>query len=226
VDAVGPNVDVALVLERAAAPLLLLLDPGLLEPNDGRRRQAGSLRADQVLQVLREVAGGDALEVEPGDQLVDRLRPSKVRRQNLARETEALAILVNSSIIDARLLDVDHTDSGLDLARLAVAVSHNQPATVLVSLVGMIVDVCGNLRLDRLRQHLLGSLFKDLCQGVFGRGAWTWDDFVRSVAHVAYRPSSGLLVVVDNHQGTPRSHIAIHNFWSYLHELANLVHHE
>jgi hypothetical protein len=37
VDAISPDVDVALAFERASAPLLLLLDPGLLEPDHRRR---------------------------------------------------------------------------------------------------------------------------------------------------------------------------------------------
>ncbi len=85
-----------------------------------------------------------------------------------------------------------------------------------IQLAGVLVDAGGHLGVDRLRQHLPSPLSKDFLEKVVRGRAWTWVDFVRSVAHVAYLPLRGFLVGLDNHQGTPRSHIVIHDIRSYL----------
>src|SRR6202042_1956264 len=47
VAAVGPDVDVALGRQVALAPLLVFVDPDVLQPRDGRGRQAKSILAEQ-----------------------------------------------------------------------------------------------------------------------------------------------------------------------------------
>ena len=165
-DAVRPDVDVALVLERALTPLLLLLHPGLLEPNDRRWREASGLGSDQVSQALREVAGGDALEVQPGDELVDRLRPPKVRRQDLARESESVAVFIHPAIVHAWLADLDDSHPGLDSPLLLVSVAGDETAAVFIDFVDVVVDVGGDFVLDRPLKHLLGAFSQNLLEDV------------------------------------------------------------
>ena len=69
VDAVDPEIDVALGREIALAPAHVLVRPGVLEPPDGRGREPAGVLAEQREERLLEVAGGDALEVEDRDQL-------------------------------------------------------------------------------------------------------------------------------------------------------------
>src|SRR6516162_4710880 len=66
-NAVGPEVYVALRREVALAPARVLLRPSLLEPPDGRGREPTGVLAKQRDERLFEVAGGDALEVEDWD---------------------------------------------------------------------------------------------------------------------------------------------------------------
>ena len=67
-------------------PLLEFFFPNGLQPGDGRGRQARTVRPHQGFQGLAEVARADALQVQPGDQLLDALGLSQVRRQNLRGE--------------------------------------------------------------------------------------------------------------------------------------------
>ena len=68
VDAVGPEVDVALDRHIPLLPERVLVRPGIRETCDGRGREATGILAEQGCQRLLEVAGGDALEIKDGDQ--------------------------------------------------------------------------------------------------------------------------------------------------------------
>jgi hypothetical protein len=94
VDAVDPEVDIALGGEIALAPACVLLRPGFLEAPDGRGREPAGILAEQRDQRLREVAGGDALEVEHRDQDAEwpkRPRPSSTLPKRTCRDVCYLA---------------------------------------------------------------------------------------------------------------------------------------
>jgi len=61
VNAVGPHIDVALGRQIALPPMLVLVAPDLLQPRDGRGRQARRILAEQGGKRLLEIAGRDAL---------------------------------------------------------------------------------------------------------------------------------------------------------------------
>ena len=67
-DAVGPEVDIMPGRQIPLQPVRVLVRPNLGEPRHGRGRQAAGIRPEQGRQRLGEVARGDALEVEDGDQ--------------------------------------------------------------------------------------------------------------------------------------------------------------
>jgi hypothetical protein len=73
VDAVGPDVDVALGRQAALAPSLVFVGPDLLQPCDGRGRQARSILAEQGGQRRREIAGRYAFQIEDRGISVSRL---------------------------------------------------------------------------------------------------------------------------------------------------------
>ena len=73
VDAIDPEIDVALGREIALAPARVLVRPGVLEPRDGRGREPAGVLAKQREERLLEVAGGDTLEVEDRDQHLEAL---------------------------------------------------------------------------------------------------------------------------------------------------------
>ena len=64
VDAVDPEVDVALGRKIASAPAHVLVRPSVLEPADGRGRESAGILAKQSGERPLEVAGRDALEIE------------------------------------------------------------------------------------------------------------------------------------------------------------------
>ncbi|MGY3146140.1 hypothetical protein ACVWYQ_003139 [Bradyrhizobium sp. USDA 3397] len=70
-DAIGPDVDVALRRQIALLSRGVLVDPTVLQPADGGCRQPGSILAEQRRQRLREVAGGDTLQVKDRQQRLD-----------------------------------------------------------------------------------------------------------------------------------------------------------
>src|SRR4051795_1575184 len=95
--------------------------PDGLEPGDGRGREVGGTRAEDRLEGLGEVAGADALEVEPGDQLLQAPGPPQVGGQDGGGKLLPLARV--PPVVDPRLLDLDVAQAGLDrpLGEVAVA---------------------------------------------------------------------------------------------------------
>lgn len=68
----------------------MLQRPLLLESDDDVGAQYDSRRPHEGLECLQEVPGRDPFEVEPGDQLLNALGPSQVRRQDLRGEGQTL----------------------------------------------------------------------------------------------------------------------------------------
>ena len=129
------DVDVAPVREIAPLPALVLLLPGRHEAADGRRRQPGRVGAQQRRQRLLELAGGDALQVEPGQELLDVLGPPQERRQHLRGEADPLAAFAVTAVAHFRSAHLDRSDAGLDLALGRVPVAHDAaPAAVVLEL--------------------------------------------------------------------------------------------
>ena len=91
-------------------PLLEFVFPTGLQPRDVVADRPRAVRPHQRRQGLAEVARADALQVQPGNQLLQALRLSQVRRQNLGGK--GLGFAGRPSIEHARLLDLDRADAG------------------------------------------------------------------------------------------------------------------
>ncbi len=169
-DAVDPEVDVALGGEIALAPARMLLRPGVLEASDGRGREPAGVLAEQRDQRLLEVAGGDALEVEDRDQHLEALRPARVGRQNRRREADALRAFADT-VAHTRAAHRDRTDAGHDLAFRQMSVAHQSLATIIGQLVGMAAEQGRHFRLDGLRQQRSRAVAQNLGQRV-GKSSW------------------------------------------------------
>src|SRR5690606_19780648 len=111
VDAVGPQIDVALAREIAPTPRSVFLLPDFLETHDVRSAESRGPFAENGREHLREVAGGDTLEVEHRDQGIERGAASHIAGQDATGEAMALP-----AIIDARFLDRKRTGTGEYLA--------------------------------------------------------------------------------------------------------------
>src|ERR1043166_567949 len=101
VDPVCPHVDATLVLEGTLGPGLIFFLPNILQSRHRVRRQPFRIGPEQGAEGFTEIAGADAFEVEPRDQLLDTLGLAQIRRQDLRRET--LPLLKWPAITDARL---------------------------------------------------------------------------------------------------------------------------
>jgi hypothetical protein len=135
--------------------------------------ELGRARAEQGSERLLELAGRDTLQVEPGQQLLDVLRPPQERRQHLRGEADAFAACVpplsgpcplcqarapsvrevGATVAELRPAHRDRADAGLDLALGRVPVADKAPAAVRVLEPGGRPEKCLNHGLDDLLQH-------------------------------------------------------------------------
>jgi len=181
VDAVDPEIDVALGREIALAPARVLVRPGVLEPPDGRGREPAGVLAEQREERLLEVAGGDALEVEDRDQHFEALRPTRVGRQNRRRKADPLATFA-AAVAHARAAHSDRTDAGHDLTLGQMPVAHQPLAAIIGELVGMATEQARNLGLDSLRQQRSRAVAQNLGQRI-GKSSWLGELENVSVGH-------------------------------------------
>src|SRR5438552_3382852 len=117
VNAVGPHIDVALGRQIAIPPVLVLVDPDLLQPRNSRGRQARRILAEQRSKRLLEIAGRDALQVKDWDQHLQAAGAPRIGRQDSRREADAPGIILGSTTVPhARLAHADRADAGHYLA--------------------------------------------------------------------------------------------------------------
>ena len=70
--------------------------------------------------------------------------------------------LVDTLVVDPRRNHLDRAGRGQHLPRLGSAVSHHQPVAVLVELVGVRLDIRGDLGLQRRGEHPPRAIAHDL----------------------------------------------------------------
>ena len=122
--------------------------------------------AQERAQRLLEVAGRDALEIQPGDELVYAFDLAEVRRQNLRGEW--LTLIRRPSVVHPRLDHLDGPDAGDDPPRRQTAVADDLAMTLLIGKLGMLLNPAGDLVLDRLAEQRLGPAAKDLTEHLAG----------------------------------------------------------
>ena len=128
----------------------MLIDPPLLEPRDGVGRQPLGLIPQQRRERLLVISGGDALEVQPRDQLLDAAGALEVGREQAGVEPCA----PTAAITHLRHPHRDLADAGLHSALWQVAVAHHRLAPVLQALPGNALQEARQLRLDGLGDQL------------------------------------------------------------------------
>ena len=133
-DAVCPGVDALLLGEVATIPVVVLLAPLLLEPDDDVRAESLGVRADQRLESLRGVSRRASFEVEPWDQLLHRATFPEIGRQDRRGEGDPVVHILGL-VTYPRLFDIERTGSGHDGAGRKVAVADHPPSATLIELV-------------------------------------------------------------------------------------------
>jgi hypothetical protein len=132
--------------------MLVLVEPDLLQPRDGRSRQARRILAEQGGKRLLEVAGRDTLQVKDRDQHLQAARAPRVGRQDRGGEADAAGIIASAAVAHPGLAHPDRADAGHHLAFRQVPVT-NHPAQASRGLqIDMLGEEFGHLGLDRLRQ--------------------------------------------------------------------------
>jgi hypothetical protein len=152
IDPVGPDVDVAPGGEIAPLPAPMILLPRAHQATDRGRRQARRVRAQQRRERVPELPGGDALQVQPGQQLLDVPGAPQIGRQDGRGEADARGI-TGATIVHTRPPDLDRSDPRLDLTPRCVAVAHQAPASLVVDQIVMGGEKARHLGLDRVAQH-------------------------------------------------------------------------
>jgi hypothetical protein len=170
VDAIDPEIDIALGREIAPLPVFVLIRPNLFEAGNGRRRKPRCILADERRQHLLEVASRDALEVEDREQNLEALGAPRVGRQDRRAEPDTLTAR-NLTVTDARLSDGDRTNAGHDFARRQVAVSHHALPAVLGLETAVLDEKFSDLRLDGAGEKGLRPVAQDLSQ-LIDKGPW------------------------------------------------------
>src|SRR5947199_5664784 len=164
-DAISPDVDVALGRQIALLPRGVLVEPAVLQSADGGCRQSGSILAKQRRQRLGEVASRNPLQVKDRQQRLDRLRAAHVGRQDRRREPDAARIGSRRlAIAYTRLADGDRTDTGHHLALRQVAVADDALVAVLGLQIGMLAEKVCDLGFDRLGEKGTCPVAQDFCE--------------------------------------------------------------
>ena len=134
------------------------------QPGDRGRRQPGT-GSEELLQRRTEVAGRQAVQVQQRQHLGHLRGLARPRRQDRRGKPLPLTgIGIDALVVDPRRGHRHRTRGGQHLALVVIAVAHHQPATVLVDLIGELLDVGGDLGLQRRRQHLPGTVTDDLIE--------------------------------------------------------------
>ena len=105
------------------------------------------------------------MQIQQRQHLRDLRRLPRPRRQDLRREPLPLAgFLIDTLVVHPRRGHRHRTGPGHHIPLLVVPVAHHQPVPVLVEHVGELLDIRGDLGLQRGRQHLPGTIADQLIQ--------------------------------------------------------------
>ncbi len=98
--------------------------------------------------------GGQPGQVQQRQYLSDLRRlPGPCRQDRRSTPAPFSRHLIDACVVDPRLTNLDRARRRRDLPRLVVTVAGQQPVAVFVDLTRMGVDVGGDLRLQRRREH-------------------------------------------------------------------------
>ena len=158
-DAIDPQVHVLFVRERPLFPAHVLGAPDLFQPPDRAGGQPGSVRPEERGEGLAEVPRGDPLEIQPRQQLLERLRAPEVRGEDRRGETDRA-----SPVAHPGGLDRNRADPGLDRTLRPIAIPDHPLAAHVIAHLPILCEKLRYFAFDGLDQQLSRSLPKDFGQ--------------------------------------------------------------
>jgi hypothetical protein len=121
------------------------------------------MRAEELPERGHEVPGRQAVQVQQRQHLADLRGLARPRRQDRRAEPLPLARgRVGALVVHPRRGHFHRPGAGQHRPRLGGAVTHHQAAAVLIVQPGEVIDVGGDLGLQRRGQHLPGAVPHDL----------------------------------------------------------------
>ena len=143
VDAIRPDVDVALPREVSLCPLPVLRLPDSLQADDVCGGEAGGVGTEECFQCGHHVAGGDTLQVEDGQESVDGGDTAQVAGEDGTGEGLSLPF-----VPDAGLVDPQRTNAGDEHSLRQPSVSHHHPVSLVVLLLPEPLKILGHFLFD------------------------------------------------------------------------------
>ena len=119
-------------------------------------------------QRFRKVAGGDALQIQPGQEVFQALGPAQIARQDRRREPDGAV----RPVPDTGLAHAHRADPGLDGAFRQISIAHNPAAAGIVNKRRIGLQKRGDLGFDGLGQKLARPSLQDFRQRVFLKIGW------------------------------------------------------
>lgn len=163
VDSVDPEVDII------AGDVAVFEGRGFLlplagQPGDRGRRQPCT-RAEKLLECRPEIPRRQPVQVQQRQHRADLRTLACPRRDDLRREPLTFtSFRVDPLVVDPRCPHRHRTSSGHHLPLVVVAVTHHQPTTVLIDLIGELIDIDSDLGLQGCGEHLPGPVAHDLIE--------------------------------------------------------------
>src|SRR5437870_7008541 len=137
--------------------------PALRQPQNGARRQAGGLGAEEGGQRFAEVPRRQPVQVEQRQDALHARRPPHVGRQDHARELLPDPV-VHPPVVDPGGGDGQGADARGHRARARRAVAHDQGVAALVARLTEARHVLRGLQLQRRRDHPPRSVARQIIQ--------------------------------------------------------------
>ena len=163
---VSPDIGVSLARQGPCRPVPILLLPGRLQSRNRRGGESLGVGAEQRRESGAEVVRADAFEVQPRQQLLHRLGPPQIPRQD--GRVEHLLRVRGPSIANPRFLDGDVAQPRLDSPFREIPVANHKLPPRLVSQVRSFAQVVRHFLFDRTGQQVPRSLAEDLRQHIPG----------------------------------------------------------
>jgi len=158
---------------------------------DDARREIGGLGTSESLERLAHVRRGHALEVEPGDQGVNRWRAPQVGGQDRRAEANAVNCILAGPVADAWLLNFEWPSATEDGASRQVAVAYDAAVAGIVTQPVELAQDLSNFELKSALEKLTSAFAHQLVE----QRGWTVKRAVSNFGHGAYRSFPGCSLI-------------------------------